>query len=124
MGQERVEATPRQNGFWRSLPVPALLFFFLSTVFLVTSEISCVKDLWLLLKTHAQPHRVRYTLPVLIFLPWGYCVRGLWAAKSAARESTDRNISQVMVSLAVIPFWSYILFSVADDFFVKVLGLR
>lgn len=122
---EAPEAISREKEGIRSLPRSVKIGLLCSTVYLITLEADFVQDMLFQLKTHAEPRHLWYILPVLIFLPWYYCVRSIWLLRGlVAHEAAGPHVSQVMVMLAATPAFSYLLFSVGGEFVSAVSKLK
>ena len=89
----------------------AVIFgFVLSTALLIVIEIGCVVYVWFPPRQHVPlPLRV-YALPIMIFLPWGYCTKGLSLLRRSVRlRGYDSDVSYASVYFAFAPFWAYVL---------------
>ena len=109
---ENQSSTPAR-GFFGNLPPLASFYFLGSSLFFVGSELLCLIHILLL---HRRGHLplVRLGMPVLIFLPWGYCLKGL---RSLSRMTAHNpELGDAMTYLAMVPFWAYLLFISASEF--------
>jgi hypothetical protein len=117
--------TAAQKGFLRTLPLLALFCLLISTIILVALEVSYGKHFWSVRESHSQRSLMQYCVPILVFLPWGYCLRGLGlASKMATRQGVDSDLRQLVVHQTVTLFWAYMVLIVCSEFFLGRTGTR
>jgi hypothetical protein len=103
--------------FFRSLPRAAKTGLLLSTLFFVVLEAQCARGVWLLLSCHAHLRQPWFYF-LMIFMPWGFSVRGMWLLSKLAvlHKIQEDDAGAVMTFLAAIPFWSYFLVGLGIEF--------
>jgi hypothetical protein len=96
--------------FYRGLPRSVKVMLLFSTVSFMWLEAECVSGIWLMMHAHVQlRHPWLYIL--VIFLPWGFCIRALWlVGRMLEGQSIEgRHSEGLMVLVAAVPFCAYFL---------------
>jgi len=96
--------------FLSGLPGSAKGCLAASTLLLILLEIEAGQSIWLLLRSHAHVQEIAWVLPLMIFLPWWFC---LWSLKQMTRLSTrykiEGQVNRLMECIAAVPGFAYVL---------------
>ena len=106
---EATRATVQGRGWLRCLPSSVKTCLVISTIYFIVREFDALQDVTLL-RNHFGP---RYGLVLMILLPWLICIRSLALAhRVAERQGMSSELRGVMLFLAAIPVYSYLLLDV------------
>ncbi|MBV9574325.1 MAG: hypothetical protein JOY93_09750 [Acidobacteriales bacterium] len=109
----------------RHIPHSVKMCLFFSTVGLVLLEVECVQGLLSKPWTYAQL-RHPWAYPCFIFLPWAFCVWGVWrlSGLAARHRLVGSEVIRLMEGLAGMPVWTYLLTWQWNEFVLAISKLK
>jgi hypothetical protein len=96
--------------FLHSLPGSAKGCLAASTFLLILLEAEAGQSIWFVLRSHAHVQEIQWVSPLMIFLPWWFC---LWSLKQMTRLVTrykiEGQVNRLMECIAAVPGLAYVL---------------